>query len=323
MRKLNFLKHRRQLIIHDNSKRLWTMDCGLWTILVLFSLICLLSSVIGCSKRKKTVEKSTIPVSVMEVTKADLEEALFYVGDIKAQEQIEVYPRISGKLLENLVKEGQKISKGDVIAYIDRDEIGFQFEKAPVRSPIKGIVGSVYLDRGTTVSSQIAVAKIVDMDVVKIRINVMEMDLPKVKEGQFAEISIDAYPNEIFKGFVERISPVVDIDSRTARAEIEIANPDYKLKPGMFARVNIVVRERKSVLFILRDTIVKDDGEKLKYVFVVDGNGVSKRKVDLGLKEDLRFEVTNGLQEGDLVVITGEEYLKDGSIIEIVDDYKE
>jgi len=279
--------------------------------------------VIGCSERKDTVEKSAIPVSVMEVTKADLEETLFYVGDIKAQEQIEVYPRISGKLLKNLVKEGQKISKGDVIAYIDRDEIGFQFEKAPVTAPIKGIVGSVYLDRGTSVSSQIAVAKIIDMDLVKIRINVMEMDLPKVKEGQLAKISVDAYPNERFKGFVERISPVVDIDSRTARAEIEIANPDYKLKPGMFARVNTVVRERKSVLFILRDSIVKDDGEKLKYVFVVDGNGVSKRKVDLGLEEDLRFEVTNGLQEGDLVVITGEEYLKDGSIIEIVDDYKE
>ena len=306
MKKINFLKHWRQLVI-----------------LVLFSVICLLSSVIGCGKIKKPIKESAIPVGVMEVVKGDLEEIIFYLGDIKAQEQIEVYSKVNGKLLENVVKEGQKISRGDVIAYIDRDEIGFQFEKAPVTSPIEGIVGSVYLDRGTSVSPQIAVAKIVDMDVVKIRINVTERDLPKVKEGQLAKVRVDAYPDEIFKGFVERISPVVDIGSRTAVAEVEIANPDYKLKPGMFGRVSIVVRERKSVLFILRDSVVRGDGGKLSYVFAIEGNGVSKRKVDLGLKEDLRFEVTDGLKEGELVVVTGEEYLKDGSIVEIVDNYEE
>jgi membrane fusion protein (multidrug efflux system) len=280
---------------------------------------CLLSAVIltGCG-RKESVRDIAIPVEVVAVEKGDLKETLFFVGDIKARNQIEVYPRVSGKLLENVVKEGQRITEDGIIAYIDRDEVGFEFEKAPVTSPIEGIVGNVYLDKGANVSPQVAIAKIVDMDVVKIRINVIERDLPKVKEGQLAQVKVDAYPNEVFKGIVERVSPVVDINSRTALAEINISNPDYKLKPGMFARVNLISREKNSALFISRDSIVRGNEGSLNYVFVIQGNRAYKRRVDLGIQEGLKFEVIGGLKQADLVVITGEEYLKDGSLVIVV-----
>jgi len=85
-----------------------------------------------------------------------------------------IYPKVSGKIIEKLKNEGDSVVKGDVIAYIDRDEVGFKFEKAPVESPMNGIIGRVYVDIGTQVSTQTAVALAVRMDNVKIDLDIPE-----------------------------------------------------------------------------------------------------------------------------------------------------
>jgi len=287
-------------------------------IILLSILYSLLSTVlIGCGRKVPEEEVSKVPVSVMEVKKGDLKEVLFYIGNIKAQDQIEVYPRVTGKLIENTVKEGDKVKKDDVVAYIDRDEVGFEFEPAPVTSPIEGTVGRVYLDKGSNVSQNVAIVKIVNMDVVKVRIDVVERDLPKVKVGQAAEIKVDAYPDEIFRGYVERVSPVVDLASRTALVEIEISNPDHRLKPGMFARIKILIKEKENVLIISRDAIIREDS--LNYVFIVkDDNKVHRQKIEVGLIENNKFEVINGLDEGELVVTMGNTRLREGDLVEVV-----
>lgn len=120
----------------------------------------------GCGRKSPKGEGVSVPVEVIGVRRGDLKETLFYVGDVRAQDEADVYPRTTGKLLEKLVKDGDKVKKDDVIAYVDRDEVGFEFEKAPVTSPIDGIVGRIYPDKGESVSPQTPVAKIVNMDMV-------------------------------------------------------------------------------------------------------------------------------------------------------------
>ena len=275
-------------------------------------------SLSGCAKGKRE-KVDAIPVAGVQVKSGNLMETLFYVGDIKAQDEAEVYPRVSGKLLENTVKEGDRVKKDDTVAFIDRDEIGFEFEKSPVESPIEGIIGMVYLDRGVSVSSNTAIAKVVDMDIVKIRVDVVERDLPKLKVDQVAQIYVDAYPKRFFEGVVDRVSPVVDLASRTALVEIKIPNKDYRLKPGMFARVKILIREREGVLTIPRDAVIKEDSSN--YVFVVKNNNkVYRQKIEVGLRENNKFEVINGLSEGEIVVTMGNTRLKEGDTVEIVDD---
>jgi len=292
---------------------------NLISLLVLFSVFCFLFSVIGCGRKAEDEEVSKVPVSVMEIKRGDLKEVLFYIGDIKAQDQIEVYPRVTGKLIENVVKEGDRIKKGDIVAYIDRDEVGFEFEPAPVTSPLEGTVGRVYLDKGSNVSKNVAIAKVVNMDIVKVRIDVVERDLPRVKVGQAAEIKVDAYPDEIFRGYVERVSPVVDLASRTALVEIEISNPDHRLKPGMFARIKILIKEKENVLIISRDAIIREDSSN--YVFIVkDDNKVHRQKIEIGLHENNKFEVISGLSEGEIVVTMGKTRLKEGDLVEIITD---
>ncbi|KPK41614.1 MAG: hypothetical protein AMJ78_04935 [Omnitrophica WOR_2 bacterium SM23_29] len=276
---------------------------------------------VSCAKKVPTKEEVTkIPVSVIEVRKGSLKEALFYVGDIKADDEAIIYPKVTGKIIEKLAKEGDSLKKGDILAYIDRDEVGFKFEKAPVESPIDGVVGKVYVDIGTSVSPQVPVGLVVNMDVVEVEVNVVERDLPKIREGQAAQLEADAYPDEIFEGMVERITPVVDLASRTATVQIKIPNEDHRLKPGMFARIKILVKEREDVLIIPRDAIILEDSSN--YVFVVkDDNNVQRKKIEIGLNEDNKFEVINGLDEGEIVVTMGNARLKDGDTVEIIKNF--
>ncbi|MBL7131699.1 MAG: efflux RND transporter periplasmic adaptor subunit [Candidatus Omnitrophica bacterium] len=286
----------------------------------LYSLLA--TSLTGCSPRIPQEEVIKMPVRAIEVKRGVLKEILFYVGDIKAEDEVVVYPKVSGKIIEKLAKEGDLVKEGDVLAYVDRDEVGFKFQKAPVESPIDGVLGRVYVDRGTSVSASIPIALIVNMDKVKVRIDAVERDLPKIKVGQRAEVRVDAYPEEIFVGSVEKVSPIVNLASRTAPIEIEIANLQHRLNPGSFAKVKILVKEREGVLIIPRDALIKEDSSN--YVFVVKNNKahkahkVHKQKIELGLCENNKFEVINGLKEGELIITMGNARLKEGDMIEVV-----
>ena len=273
----------------------------------------------GCEKEKITQNKEKIemPVEVMRAEKSSIEKVISYVGDIKAQEEIVIYSKVPGKLIENKVKEGDKVKKGDVLALIDRDEVGFKFEEAPVISPIDGIVGRIDLDRGTHIrpvsnmSSGTPVALVVDMDAMRVRINVIERDFPKIKKGQRAEIRVDAYPGEIFIGEVDFIRQVIDIVSRTATVEIDISNPRHRLKSGMFARVEIVASMHENVLVVPIRAIICREGKEI--LFVVEGNSAGIREVKTGLNDGNRVEVVSGLSEGEKVIVEGCYGLKDGA----------
>ncbi|OGW75136.1 MAG: hypothetical protein A2Z72_06900 [Omnitrophica bacterium RBG_13_46_9] len=274
-------------------------------------LFCVFFALSGCSKKPSQTKEDVIPVRVMKITSRDIQKTLDYVGDIRAEEQAIVYPRASGKIVEKLKEDGSAVNKGDIIAYIDRDEVGFDFEKLPVESFLAGIVGRVYVDKGAYVTPQTPVALVVKMDNVEIGLDIPEKYLPNVFPGQTAEIGVDAYPEEVFIGKVTKISPIVDLDTRTAPIEISVSNKDYRLGPGMFARVKLIIKERKNVPVVLQEAIVSEKCNP--YVYVVKENISYRRDVKLGLRKGPYYEVTEGLTEGDVVVIMGQQLLTDGT----------
>ena len=287
-------------------------------VIVLVVILIIVGRMVASKRGARTVSiEEGVPIKVIGVAKKDLKETLSYTGDIEAKERIEVYPRVNGKIIKKNVMEGDRIKKGQIIALIDRDEPGFKFEPAPIDSLLAGIVGRVYVDLGTRVTPQTPVALIVDMDQVKVKINVVERELPKIKIGQEAQIKVDAYPEETFVGKVWKISPVVDIESRTAPIEILISNPNHLLKPGMFASVRIIVKEYNQVPVIKRDTIVREDSGS--YVFLIEDNKAHKRKIQLGLNQADMIEVTSGLTGGETIVITGQQGLRNGMSVEVIE----
>ncbi|MCX5702179.1 MAG: efflux RND transporter periplasmic adaptor subunit [Candidatus Omnitrophica bacterium] len=263
-------------------------------------------------------------VRVMPIERGSVQLVLSYVGSLKAKDEINVYSKVNGKLAQYLVNEGDSVSKGQAIALIDRDETGLKYELAPVESPLSGIVGRTLLDKGATIlsaqglSQGTVLAIIVNMDEMVVRLSAVEQNIPYLRTGLKAEMKVDAYPDKIFNGEISKVSQVVEPQTRTLPIEIIIPNPDHLLKSGMFCRIKIVASEHKDVLFLLQDAVIQELGET--HVFVVEDHTAKKKKVALGIKEDGRIEITEGLKEGEKVIIFGQQGLKEEAQVEIAQE---
>jgi multidrug efflux pump subunit AcrA (membrane-fusion protein) len=282
--------------------------------LKIFILILLILCVIGCEKKEaQRSNNQVIPVKVKKVELSDLAKTLEYVGNIKAQDEAYVYPKVSGKIIEKIKEDGSAVEKGEAIALIDRDEIGLKYNQAPVESPLSGIIGRVYVDIGANVTSQTAVALVVKMDKVKIDLDVPERYLPNISLKQQANISVDAYPQDKFLGIVTKVSPVLNLENRAAPIEITIDNIDHRLKSGMFAKVELIIEEFKNIPTILKESIIGKEPDT--YVYAVENNKAVLKKIILGNRQGSHYEVREGLKEGELVVIMGQQKLFDGATV--------
>jgi len=278
---------------------------------------------IGCQRRKieKPKEKEVIPVKVIKVKCMDIYESLEYVGSIKAEDEAMVYPKVSGKVIQKVKEENSSIEKGEVILYIDRDEVGLKFEKAPVESPISGVVGKVFVDIGANVNPQIPVALVVNMDRVKINLEIPEKYIADITLGLKAKIKVDAYPEKEFLGEITKISPIVDLTTRAFPIEITVNNQEHLLKSGMFAKVVLLLKEHKNVPVILKEAIMGKEPDT--YVYVIENNFAHLKRIKLGIKQGPYYEVKEGIKENDLVVILGQQRLYENASVttEIEGDY--
>jgi multidrug efflux pump subunit AcrA (membrane-fusion protein) len=271
----------------------------------------------GCQKKDaaKTDLPQAVPIKAVQVELKDISKTLEYIGSIKANEEANVYPKVTGKIIEKVKEDGMTVEKGDTIAYVDRDEIGLKYEKAPVTSPLTGIVGRFYSDIGSNVSPQTPVALVIDMDKVKIGLDISEKYLADISLEQRADIYVDAYPGQKFTGIVTKISPVLDTETRSMPVEITIDNKGHKLKSGMFARASLIIKEIKLAPVVLKEAVMGKEPDV--YVYVINGNKAALKNIKTGMRQNGYFEVVDGLKQGDLVVIMGQQKLKDGVIVKM------
>jgi len=189
-------------------------------------------------------------------------------------------------------------------------------KNATIRAPISGVISERFLDRGAFVCTTAPLIRIVAMDVVKVVVHVVEGELAQISPGSHAEIRVDTYPNELFRGSVVRISPTVDPQTRTAVVEIQVANRDHRLKPGMFARASLIMQRRDGVLLLSKDSLLRQKGASR--VFVHDNGKASLREVVIGLQGEQHVEVLKGLQEGAEVIVAGQYELSDGMPVDVI-----
>jgi len=170
-------------------------------------------------------------------------------------------------------------------------------------SPIEGIVVERNATIGATVATDANVFKIIDISRVWIDANVFEKDLERVKFGQEVKVAVPAFPGSSFSGKVILVSSVVDPETRSVKVRTEVPNPDGRLKPDMFANVEIITDLHRTAISI-PESAVLNDGEKT-VVFVADGSGYKKRAVIAGIQGNNRVEIIDGLNAGDKVVVKG------------------
>jgi RND family efflux transporter MFP subunit len=191
------------------------------------------------------------------------------------------------------------------------EELRINMANTIVSSPVNGFVARRAADPGAFVSQNAPVVDVVDINRVRLVVNVVEKDLRLVSVGDTTEVEVDAFPGESFMGRVARVAPVLDPQTRTFPIEIEIPNPTFRLKPGMYARVGIIADRRENALVVPANAIVDVGGERGVFLAQQD-NTATFQKVEIGIEEETQVEIRSGLNDGQRVVTTGAGALRDG-----------
>jgi len=283
---------------------------GIFLLLIFFLLT-------NCSKRKAeeegVVKRAKVLVKVTQAQKETIRKSLSYYGNVGGVKEAVVYPDIPGKLLRYEVKEGDFVNKDQVIAYLERSVPGVSYEPYPVKSPISGVIGTLYLKPGQMAAPQIPIAFVSDISKLEVTFEVPEMDVIHIKNGSKAVISLN---EEIkYEGYVYRVSSVVDPLKRTSQVKVRFRNNPKKLKPGMLVKGEIILEEHKDVVVVPESAIVEEEGNY--FVFVVENGVANKRKIRKGLEYRGRVEILEGLKEGENVVTLGGAGLEDGQPVEV------
>ena len=193
------------------------------------------------------------------------------------------------------------------------DELRINLANTNIVSPVNGFVAKRAVDPGASVSQNVPVVDVVDITRVRLVANVVEKDLRLLQAGNAATVQVDAFPGETFTGRIARIAPVLDPATRTAPIEIEIPNPEFRLKPGMYARVGITTQTKKDALVLPANAVIDLGGRR--GVFIPQNEIAVFRTVQTGAEQDDLVEILGGLNEGETVITTGAAALRDGDRI--------
>ena len=189
-------------------------------------------------------------------------------------------------------------------------------ENTVLRSPISGFVTAKNYDNGDMTSPQLPVVVIQQIAPVKAVIGVSEQYYSYLKKGAAATLSVDALGEETFSGIVTNIFPTLDPVTHMVSTEIEVANKDLKLRPGMYARVHLDFGT-KEALTVPDKAIVRQAGSGARYVYVFSGGKAVYRAVELGQQQGDLYEVVSGLNAGDQVITSAPSNLKNGLSVKL------
>lgn len=185
-------------------------------------------------------------------------------------------------------------------------------ENTYLRSPINGVVTARNYDKGDMYSMSLPIFVVQQIQPVKMIVNVSESLFSQVHEGMEFDITVDAYPDEIFKGSVNLLYPTVNSATHTFPVEVICQNDDLRLRSGMFARVTANFGTNHHIV-VPDNAVVKQQGSGEHFVYVLQpDNTVKYTLVELGKRMGNRYEIVSGLNEGDKIVTEGQIRLKDG-----------
>lgn len=192
-------------------------------------------------------------------------------------------------------------------------------ENTELRSPVSGVVTARNYDKGDMYSMQQPIFVVEQIAPVKMLINISERHFTRVNANMEFNITVEAFPDETFKGRVNLIYPTIDAKTHTFQVEIVSDNTDGRLRPGMFARVTANFGKNRRIV-VPDIAVVKQIGSGEHFIYVLNtDNSVKYQKVELGNRLGNRYEVISGINEGDQIVTKGHARLKDGSTVTVTE----
>ncbi|MCL1813055.1 MAG: efflux RND transporter periplasmic adaptor subunit [Treponema sp.] len=331
---------------------------------ILYALAVLLIAFLftGCGKKENPGGPgSDIPVFAVNTSTATQGQIWDYIalsGDIIAGSTVDVFSDVAGRVTRVYVEMGSRVDRGSPIAAVDPSKPGMNFIPGVANAPIAGIVVALPAQVGATVSQAVPLARISGTNALEIKVHVAERFISKIAMNQSCEITLDAWPGEVFRGTVTEISPVVDPASRTMEVKVNVTNQGDKLKEGMFAKVKLITEQKESIVKIPASALIQRFGEN--YVFVVMEEAASetpgteqttekkgffasifgkknkddtgdipivpakhyiavKRIVTPGILIDGVLEITTGLKPDEEFIVKGQTLLNDGARVNVIE----
>jgi multidrug efflux pump subunit AcrA (membrane-fusion protein) len=260
----------------------------------------------------------SIPVSTVAAVEGTIQDYIRLSGDIKAASSVAVYPDVAGTLAAIRAEEGDYVSAGEILAYVDPSRPGADYSNSPVDTPIAGTVTKVYNDVGDFVSASMPVLEVGRLEKLEIEAAVSERYVNRVAVGQQALIETDALPGSRLEAVVTEVSPVVDQTSRTMQIQLAFVGESRGVKAGMLADVTLILEEREGTVKVPQEVLTERmDGI---YAFVLKGSTVERRLVETGIVVDEIAEIISGIEAGETVVASGMSMLTDGSLVQVIEE---
>ena len=188
--------------------------------------------------------------------------------------------------------------------------------KTEIRAAFPGVMGLRQVSEGAYLAAGTDVVRLEKIDQLKLDFRVPETYVGKLKPGQGVRVQLDAYGERGFAGSVYALEPAVDEATRTVLVRARVANPDLKLRPGMFARVQVQLGVREKAVWVPEAAIVPRGQDS--YVFRVVEGKAEQVKVQTGLRKVGEVEIAKGLAAGDLVVTEGTQRIGPGSPVTVM-----
>lgn len=303
----------------------WIMKNKKWKVYSILLIVLVISTVLIIKTRQN--KPSNEVIREISPVFGNIRNFISTTGTVQPQNRLELKPPISGRIEKILVKEGENVKIGQTLAWMSSTERAALLDAAraqgeesskywqdaykptPLIAPIDGEVIVRAVEPGQTVTSSDAVIVLSDRLIVKAQVD--ETDIGKVKIGQTAIISLDAYPNVKVDAKVDHISYESKIVSNVIIYEVELVPkrvPDV-FRSGMSANVNIIETNKDNILLIPIEAVNRD--EKGSFVLLSQGKDKKsvKRRIELGILGEDNVEVVSGLNEKDTIIIKTQKYM--------------
>lgn len=316
----------------------------------------------------KEAQVVALPVEMAEARIGQVVALYSATATLQAEGEARVVPRLTGRVVELKVEEGDIVRAGQVLARLDDDRLRLEVARAEaelsrlrqdynrhhemhqrnlisteaferlkyeleaqqaqaelvrlelswtaITAPIAGVVSERMIRVGNMVDTVQPVFVVTAMDRLEATLHVPEREMARLAAGQPTLLQVDALPGLRFEGRVARISPVIDASSGTFRVTVDVEDSSRRLRPGMFGRFHIVHDTREAALLVPVEAVLSEDGHQS--VFVIDGDQVQRRAVVTGYRNNGDFEILEGLAPGDRVVVTGQNALRSGARVAVI-----
>lgn len=213
----------------------------------------------------------------------------------------------------------QQIEQARAQLDVQREVVANLKKNIEVHSPITGVVTARNYESGDLFAQQ-PILHIMQIDPLKVMVNISEQFYPQVKEGMEVGLHVEIYPEEEFTGRVSLIYPALDAATRTFRVEVTVPNAAGRLRPGMYARTTFDMG-RKAGVMVPDVAVQKQVGSAERYLYVIVGDTLAERRsVEVGRQVGDRVDILRGVEPGEEVAVTALSKLYDGAPVEIKHD---